>query len=116
MRGPAPQGRGGRPPGGCLRHGRGAVFAALCLVAFSAPAAPQDELEFDIPAGPLGTTLLEIARRAERIVSFPPSVVERYTAPAIRGRLTVQQALGVNKATFGDAQWSTGPLPELRTV
>jgi len=28
--------------------------------------------------------------------------------------VTVQQALGVNKATFGDAKWCTGPLVELR--
>jgi hypothetical protein len=28
--------------------------------------------------------------------------------------VTIQQALGVNKATFGDPKWSTGPLVELR--
>jgi outer membrane receptor protein involved in Fe transport len=83
------------------RQGRAAVFAALCLLAFGAPAAPQDELEFDIPAGPLGATLLEIARRAERIVSFQPALVERYSAPAIRGRLTVQQALGLATGSSG---------------
>lgn len=75
------------------RHGRWAVFMALCLAAFDSLAAPQDELDFDIPAGPLSATLLEIARRAERILSFQPAMVERYMAPAIRGRLTVQQAL-----------------------
>jgi Protein of unknown function (DUF1552) len=28
--------------------------------------------------------------------------------------VTIQQAMGVNKATFGDPKWSTGPLTELR--
>jgi hypothetical protein len=28
--------------------------------------------------------------------------------------LTIQQALGVNRPTFGDPRWSTGPLTELR--
>jgi iron complex outermembrane recepter protein len=66
-----------------------------------ASAAPQDDIEFDIPAGPLGTTLLEIARCAERIVSFPPGVAEPYMAPAIRGRLTVSQALSLATASSG---------------
>jgi len=82
-------------------RGRSALCAALCLMALAAPAAPQDELEFDIPAGPLSATLLEIARRFERIVSFQPAVVERYTAPPIRGRMTVQQALGLATGSAG---------------
>jgi Protein of unknown function (DUF1552) len=28
--------------------------------------------------------------------------------------VTIQQAMGVNKSTFGDPKWSTGPLTELR--
>lgn len=91
---PAASGRGWSPAAG-------AVVMALCLWASAAPAAPLDDIEFDIPAGPLGTTLLEIARRAERIVSFQPGVVERYMAPAIRGRLSVSQALSLATGPSG---------------
>ena len=74
---------------------RGARILGLCLAAWrSAAAEPQaDTLEFDIPAGPLGSTLLGIARRTDTLVSFKPAVVGQHEAPAIRGRFTLQQAL-----------------------
>ncbi len=88
----AASGRGWSPAAGAV---------ALCAWASVSVAAPQDDIEFDIPAGPLGTTLLEIARRAERIVSFQPGVVAQYMAPAIRGRLTVPQALSMATGSSG---------------
>lgn len=54
---------------------------------------PQEELEFDLPAGPLGATLIEIGRITGTIVSFQPSVTAPHTAPAIRGRYTLRQVL-----------------------
>lgn len=70
---------------------------ALCLAAWRGATAatdlPGDALDFDIPAGPLGSTLLAIARRTGTLVSFKPGVVDPHQAPAVRGRLTLQQAL-----------------------
>jgi iron complex outermembrane receptor protein len=54
---------------------------------------PQEEMEFDLPAGPLGTTLIEIGRITGIIVSFKPSLTAPHAAPAIRGRYTLRRAL-----------------------
>jgi hypothetical protein len=75
---------------------RSRQLLALCLAAARGAAAadPQaDLLDFDIPAGPLGSTLLAIARRTGTLVSFKPGIVDPHQAPAVRGRLTLQQAL-----------------------
>ncbi len=70
------------------------VIVLLALGATRVLAAGQDEeLEFDLQAGPLGNTLLAIARQAGMVISFKPALVEPHVAPAIRGRLTLKQAL-----------------------
>lgn len=69
---------------------------ALCLAAWrgAGAAEPQAEsLDFDIPAGPLGSTLLAIGRLSGALVSFKPGIVDPHQAPAVRGRLTLKQAL-----------------------
>jgi len=58
-------------------------------------------VEFNIPAGPLGTSLLAIARCAGTLVSFKPQLVSTYQAPAIRGRFTLQEALKLALGTSG---------------
>ena len=58
-------------------------------------------MEFDIPAGPLGQTLLAIARRTGTLVSFKPGVIGPYQAPAIQGRFTPQQALALALLSSG---------------
>jgi len=64
-------------------------------------AAPAAEMEFDIPAGPLSFTLIEIGRFGGKLVSFQPELVARLTAPAVQGRLTLQQALTVATQSSG---------------
>ncbi|HET7867543.1 MAG TPA: STN domain-containing protein [Burkholderiaceae bacterium] len=54
---------------------------------------PAAVIEFDIPAGPLAVTLIEIGRVSGRLVSFPPELVARLVAPSVQGRLTLSQAL-----------------------
>ncbi len=49
--------------------------------------------EFDLPAGPLAATLIEIAQQAGVIVTFSAEKVGPHQAPAIRGRLTLMQAM-----------------------
>ena len=68
-------------------------IVAVLLAALPVRAAPAAEIEFDIPAGPLSLTLIEIGRFSGTLVSFPPDLVARLTAPAVQGRLTLQQAL-----------------------
>lgn len=72
-------------------------FLGLCLAAWQrvASAGPQPDMvvEFDLPAGPLGTTLLGIGRSAGTLVSFKPGLVGQRQAPALQGRFTLQQAL-----------------------
>ena len=72
--------------------------AAMILVLSVSPAlsraAWQDEaLELDVEGGPLGTTLLQIARTSGSLVSFSPALVEQRVAPPIRGRFTLVEAL-----------------------
>jgi iron complex outermembrane receptor protein len=64
----------------------------LCTWAALAPA-PDEELEFDLPGGPLTATLIEIGRKAQTIVSFRPALVAQRSAPPIRGRYTLRRAL-----------------------
>jgi outer membrane receptor protein involved in Fe transport len=69
-------------------------MVAVLLSAMPAQAAaPAAEIEFDIPAGPLSLTLIEIGRFSGSLVSFPPELVARLWAPAVQGRLTLRQAL-----------------------
>ena len=72
-----------------------ALFTGLA-VALAQPCAaqpPDQRLEFDVAAGPLGPVLLEIAQAGGRIVSFSPELVERRQAPAVRGAYTLLEAL-----------------------
>ncbi|WP_229726181.1 TonB-dependent siderophore receptor [Oxalicibacterium faecigallinarum] len=49
--------------------------------------------DYRIPAGPLGSTLIEIARQANVTISVNPQLVQGLQAPAIQGRLHVNQAV-----------------------
>lgn len=72
----------------------GGLMLACALVAGSVRAQVTEQVqEFDLPAGPLAATLIEIARHAGVIVSFSPERVGPHQAPAIRGRLTLMQAM-----------------------
>ncbi len=71
---------------------------AAAVVALMAPAlpwatGPDDTLELDLAGGPLGATLLQIARTSGSLVSFSPVLVEQRVAPPIRGRFTLIEAL-----------------------
>jgi len=47
---------------------------------------------FDIPAGPLDATLTGIARQSGQIIAIQPGQVQGLKAPAIRGRMSAEQA------------------------
>ncbi len=67
--------------------------APTLAAAAGAATAAEIEIEFDIPAGPLSVTLIEIGRSSGQLVSFPPELVASLTAPPVQGRLTLLQAL-----------------------
>lgn len=51
-------------------------------------------VSIDIPSQPLGQALNELARQADLQLSFPAALVAGKTAPAVAGRLSIEQALG----------------------
>ncbi|MDR0227343.1 MAG: TonB-dependent siderophore receptor [Burkholderiaceae bacterium] len=75
-----------------------ALAAALaCLPAAAqtgaAPAAGPSALrDWNLPAGPLGVTLVRIAEAAGQAISVPPALVQGLQAPAVSGRLSTIQA------------------------
>lgn len=80
------------------RQARRARFLGLWIAAWRSGAAAglqADMVEFDLPAGPLGATLLGIGRSASALVSFKPDLVSQHQAPPLHGRFTLQQALGL---------------------
>jgi hypothetical protein len=89
------------PPWPASRARLLAFFLAAWRGAAAEPQASAGVMEFDIPAGPLGQSLLAIARRTGTLVSFKPGVIGPYQAPAIQGRFTPQQALELALGTSG---------------
>jgi iron complex outermembrane receptor protein len=83
-----------------IRHAALALLALWTSSALTAAGTTQ-EYDFDIPEGPLATTLLRIAQVTGTIVSFRPDLAQPHTAPAVRGRLTLQQALAISVAPSG---------------
>jgi iron complex outermembrane receptor protein len=72
---------------------KAAIVAALCgpcPPAFAALA--QEPLAFNIPSGPLSSTLIEIGKRSGTLVSFNPSLVEGELAAPVQGQYTPMQA------------------------
>lgn len=94
------------------------IFGGTCLAAAILPTpsmaqAQSAAREFDIPAGPLPATLNRIGESAGLLLSFDPALVKGKTAPAIKGRMTAQQALeqalsssGLEVAPGGDGTYT----------
>lgn len=78
---------------------------AVLMLALAPPptlaAAADEEMEFDLQGGPLGNTLLAIARQAGAVISFKPGLVDPHAAPPIRGRFTLLRALTLATQTAG---------------
>ncbi|SDI92994.1 TonB-dependent Receptor Plug Domain [Pseudomonas flavescens] len=53
----------------------------------------SQSLQFDVPAGSLDQVLLGISRQAGQPISFQQSLVQGRSSPAIRGALSVEQAI-----------------------
>lgn len=95
------------------------IFGGACLAAAVLPVPAMAQVqntarEFDIPAGPLAVTLNRIGEAAGLLLSFDPALVRSKAAPAIKGRLTAQQALEQALAGSGLAAAAEGASTVIR--
>lgn len=70
----------------------GSVVVASAMMAV-ASAHAQTRVSFDVPAGPLSDSLLKVARAGQANIVFSPEAVSGRPAPAVRGTLSVEEAL-----------------------
>ncbi|WP_339499063.1 TonB-dependent siderophore receptor [Pseudomonas silesiensis] len=70
------------------------LSAAVALAILASPALAQaQDLSFNLPAGPLASTLNAIASQSGHIVSLEPSLVQGKQAPAVIGRMPATEAM-----------------------
>ena len=70
------------------------LSAAVALAILASPALAQaQDLSFNLPAGPLASTLNAIASQSGHIVSLEPSLVQGKQAPAVIGRMPAAEAM-----------------------
>ncbi|WP_144156303.1 TonB-dependent siderophore receptor [Paraburkholderia sp. BCC1885] len=83
----------------------------ICQSAYAqSPAtAPMATLSYDIPAGPLDKVLVAVASVSRHPISFDPTLTSNYKGGAVKGNLTVEQAVdralagtGLERATTPD--------------
>ena len=60
----------------------------------TAQSTAQAEHDFDIPAGPLSTSLTRVAARAGIALTADAALTSGKNAPALKGRMTLREALG----------------------
>ena len=70
------------------------LSAAVALAILASPALAQaQDPSFNLPAGPLASTLNAIASQSGHIVSLEPSLVQGKQAPAVIGRMPAAEAM-----------------------
>ncbi|WP_339533350.1 TonB-dependent siderophore receptor [Pseudomonas mucidolens] len=94
-----------------------ALSVAVALATLASPALAQAQsLSFNLPAGPLASTLNAIASQSGRIVSLEPALVQGKRAPAVIGLMPVEQAMdtalqgsGLQLRVTGQGNFSVEP-------
>lgn len=95
----------------------GAVAVGLISVSTSVQAQVQaPTLWVDMPAQPLGAALRRLATTAGRQVVYVPDELRGRTAPALRGRLTADEAIGRLLAGSGLQADMSGNVVVIRAV
>ncbi|MBN9340327.1 MAG: hypothetical protein ABT02_03955 [Comamonadaceae bacterium SCN 68-20] len=103
-----------RHPGAHIAFAAFGAFAACAAIPASAqealppPQAQAAAAEIDIPAQPLDRALTALARQSGARIVFSTALTEGWAAPAVRGRLTVAQALQRLLASSGLVARQTG--------
>lgn len=104
-----------------LFRSQSSLRAAICLglslalpctaLAYAAGAPAGDtsssSFSFDLPAGPMGATLIRIASQSGHLLSIDPALIQGKQAPAVRGRYTGEQAANIALADSGLAMAAT---------
>lgn len=114
----------------------GLIFVTLACVAPAQAQIPTQPLaqaqaqapsgrehQWNLPAGPLGATLVRIAETSGASVLIPPELVRERSAPAVTGALTVEQAIaaavagqGLEVFRLGNGTLTIRPLPRSRAA
>jgi iron complex outermembrane receptor protein len=71
-----------------------ALLAAGAAAALLPAVASAQETQFNVPARDLGNALTELARQSNREIYFSADLTRGLRAPALRGRMTLEDALG----------------------
>ncbi len=94
------------------------IAAAIPPSALAQAQAAAPVAAYDLPAGPLGRTLAQVATQAGIALSFDPALTEGRNAPAVRGELTALQALdqllagsGLERVIRADGSHTLRPAP-----
>ena len=121
--------------GACTLALAGALATGAVLAEEGTPAAQERVTQFDLEAGPLADTLLNISRLTGQPISFDQALVQGYRSPAIHGALSRDQALAaalrdsglsysriaggavlIHRSEAPQASTSTATAPQLKTV
>jgi Secretin and TonB N terminus short domain len=103
-----------------IRRRRFCVSAICLITCFSTPAVfAQTLYDFNLPTQALADSLRAIGHQTSVNILFDPSTVEKFTAPAVRGQFSANQA--VDRVLVGtdlavddySGSWWTG-IPEHR--
>ena len=97
-----------------------ALCVAVALATVASPALVQaQDVNFNLPAGPLATTLNAIASQSGNIISLEPALVQGKQAPAVVGRMSPEQAMDAALAgsrlqlrITGQGNFSVEPAPQ----
>lgn len=97
-----------------------ALSVAVTLATLASPALSQaQDLTFNLPAGPLASTLNAIASQSGHIVSLEPSLVQGKQAPAVVGKMPAEQAMhqalagsGLQLRVTEQGNFSVEPAPD----
>ena len=96
------------------------LSAAVALAILASPTLAQaQDPSFNLPAGPLASTLNAIASQSGHIVSLEPSLVRGKQAPAVVGQMPAEQAMqkalagsGLQLQVTGQGNFSVEPAAD----
>jgi outer-membrane receptor for ferric coprogen and ferric-rhodotorulic acid len=79
---------------GRLGHGIAMGALAAAIVVMASPAMAQDQVQFQVAAGPLDRVLTDIATQAGRRIAFEPALVRGMSSPGVTGTMSATDAVG----------------------
>ncbi|WP_294200691.1 TonB-dependent receptor [uncultured Sphingomonas sp.] len=98
----------------------GGIVGIVMVASAPAPALAAERVPVDLPAGTVGTQVMALGRALRANIAVPDAGLWRRPVPALRGRLSVEQALAAIARGSGARVEALGPgawrlTPRLRT-